>query len=87
MSHARQFQVINWDTAKAKLKAREQNVLNPPEWITRQGLCQRYQISRSTTYRLQEDGRLPEPSYHFGKHSPRWNVYEVDRILNAGKEN
>lgn len=86
MNHARQFQVIDWEIAKAKLKAREHALLNPPEWLTRADICQRYRISRSTSYRLQEEGKLPEPSYHFGKNSPRWNVQELDRMLDAGKE-
>ena len=86
MARNRNFQTISFAQARAKIKAQEQALSTPPEWLTRNDLCRRYSISRSKSYSLQEEGKLPEPSYHFGKQSPRWNAQELDRMMTSRKE-
>ncbi|WP_157832892.1 helix-turn-helix transcriptional regulator [Thiolinea disciformis] len=77
---------LNWDDAKRQLKKRKEQLSKPVEWLTREDICQRYRISRSTTYRLQREGKLPTPSYHFGKNSPRWDVAELAELIHATQE-
>ena len=61
MNHARQFQVINWDTAKAKLKAREYALLNPPEWLTRADICSAIELAAPPAIDCKRRASYPNP--------------------------
>jgi len=48
-------------------------------YLTRPQLCRRWSISRSTSYRMEEDGYL-SPPVRLGRGAPRWPISEIERI-------
>lgn len=85
MALTRNFQMINWDTAHAKIKEHKLAMSKPIEWLNIEEVCRRYSTSRSNIHRMRKEGRIPEPSYHLGSRSPRWNAEALDRMMNKGK--
>ena len=48
-------------------------------FIDRSGLCERWGISRATSYRLERDGFLPRP-VHLGRGISRWPLAEIEAL-------
>lgn len=51
-------------------------------YLTRQQVCSRWGISRSTSYRYEAEGRLPHPR-HFGPRAARWVLSELEALEGA----
>lgn len=50
-------------------------------WLDRDALADRLSIRVHEIPRLARDGKLPQPSYHLGPRSPRWDCQEVDAMM------
>ena len=51
-------------------------------YLSRDEICERWGISRATSYNYQRDGYLPKP-VRLGPGSARWPIAEIERIETA----
>jgi predicted DNA-binding transcriptional regulator AlpA len=58
---------------------------DPRAYLTRDGLCERWGISRATSYRLEADGYLARP-VRFGRGIARWALVEIEAIERRAAE-
>jgi len=50
-------------------------------WLDRDGVADRLSVRVHEIPRLLRGGKLPEPSYHLGPRSPRWDCEAVDAMM------
>jgi predicted DNA-binding transcriptional regulator AlpA len=48
-------------------------------YLSRDGLCQRWGISRATSYRYEREGYLPKP-VRLGPGAARWPLAEIEAL-------
>lgn len=53
-------------------------------YLTREDLCERWDISRATSYRLEHDGYLTKP-VRFGRGIARWPLAEIEARAARGR--
>lgn len=54
-------------------------------YLTREKLCRRWGISRSTSYRYEREGHLPQP-VKLGPGAPRWPLAEIEALERRAAE-
>lgn len=54
-------------------------------YLTREALCRRWGISRSTSYRYEREGYLPAP-VKLGPGAPRWPLAEIETLERRAAE-
>ncbi len=56
----------------------------PPRWLTPDDAARYVGVRTDALRRLVRAGRLPPPTYHLGRHSPRYDREAIDSVF-AGK--
>jgi hypothetical protein len=52
-----------------------------PRWLDREATARYLSLRVDELPRMLRAGKLPQPSYHFGPKSPRWDREELDTLL------
>ena len=55
-------------------------------WLDREAAAQYLGLRVDELPRMLRAGKIPEPSYHFGPKSPRWDKEELDEILGGASK-
>ncbi|QHC36032.1 AlpA family transcriptional regulator [Komagataeibacter xylinus] len=55
-----------------------------PRWLDRQGLADYLSVKYHSIARLQQEGKIPQPTYHLGPRMPRWDRHQVDETMGIG---
>ena len=55
-------------------------------WLDRDQTAERISVHVHELPRLLRSGKLPQPSYHLGSRSPRWDSLAIDALFGAKME-
>lgn len=52
-----------------------------PRWLNRRAAANYLSVQPNALKRLVREGRIPEPTYHLGPRSPRWDRVAIDEAF------